>query len=172
MDGAGPQRGRKDGPPKAYLEPPDPHGSPFFFGSQKPFLFFRHGSEMGFERFPVSRRPLIRRLRRHLPPLRGEGFAVLLPLWTFPLPGGRWPEGPDEGALQAWFGAPGRRAPQQERQFSTRNTNHAARFPLIRHLLRKCHHGSRKRSFLLTVHRTVRPPGEGLEGARLGSRAP
>ena len=31
--------GRKDGPPDSYLEPLNPHGSPFFFGFQKPFLF-------------------------------------------------------------------------------------------------------------------------------------
>ena len=39
MDGAGPQWGRKDGPPDPYLGPLNPHGSPFFFGFQKPFLF-------------------------------------------------------------------------------------------------------------------------------------
>ena len=40
--------------------------------------------------------------------------------------------------------------------------NHTLSPPLIRHLLRKCHHGLRKKCFLLTVHRTVRPPGEGF----------
>ena len=47
MDGAGPQRGRKDGPPDSYLEPLNPHGSPFFFGFQKPF-FFQQGKRNGF----------------------------------------------------------------------------------------------------------------------------
>ena len=39
VDGAGAQWGRKDGPPDSYLEPLNPHGSPFFFGFQKPFFF-------------------------------------------------------------------------------------------------------------------------------------
>ena len=47
VDGAGPQRGRKDGPPDSYLEPLNPHGSPFFFGFQKPF-FFQQGKRNGF----------------------------------------------------------------------------------------------------------------------------
>ena len=33
---------------------------------------------------------------------------------TFPPQRGRWPAGPDEGKLAAWFGAPGRRAPQNQ----------------------------------------------------------
>ena len=47
VDGAGPQRGRKDGPPDSHLEPLNPHGSPFFFGFQKPF-FFQQGKRNGF----------------------------------------------------------------------------------------------------------------------------
>ena len=47
VDGAGPQRGRKDGPPDSYLGPLNPHGSPFFFGFQKPF-FFQQGKRNGF----------------------------------------------------------------------------------------------------------------------------
>ena len=47
VDDAGPQRGRKDGPPDSYLESPNPHGSPFFFGFQKPF-FFQQGKRNGF----------------------------------------------------------------------------------------------------------------------------
>ena len=46
VDGAGPQRGRKDGPPDSYLEPPNPLNSPFFFGFQKPF-FFQQGKRNG-----------------------------------------------------------------------------------------------------------------------------
>ena len=75
VDGAGPLRGRKDGPPDSYLGPLNPHGSPFFFGFQKPF-FFQQGSEMGFDRF----------LRDHLThphpaaapppsPFQGEGLS-------------------------------------------------------------------------------------------------
>ena len=44
------------------------------------------------------------------PPLWGEGFQAAC-FQTFPLTGGRWPEGPDEGALQVRFGASSRRAP-------------------------------------------------------------
>ena len=47
MDGAGPQRGRKDGPPDSYLGPLNLLGSPFFFGFQKPF-FFQQGKRNGF----------------------------------------------------------------------------------------------------------------------------
>ena len=47
VDGAGAGRGRKDGPPDSYLEPLNPHGSPFFFGLQKPF-FFQQGKRNGF----------------------------------------------------------------------------------------------------------------------------
>ena len=47
MDGAGAQRGRKDGPPDSYLKPLNPLGSPFFFGFQKPF-FFQQGKRNGF----------------------------------------------------------------------------------------------------------------------------
>ena len=43
-------------------------------------------------------------------PLWGEGFQAAC-FQTFPLTGGRWPEGPDEGALQVRFGASSRRAP-------------------------------------------------------------
>ena len=39
--------GRKDGPPDSYLESPNPHESPFFFGFQKPF-FFQQGKRNGF----------------------------------------------------------------------------------------------------------------------------
>ena len=39
--------GRKDGPPDSYLESPNPHGSLFFFGFQKPF-FFQQGKRNGF----------------------------------------------------------------------------------------------------------------------------
>ena len=46
VDGAGAQWGRKDGPPDPYLEPPNPFGSPFFFGFQKPF-FFQQGKRNG-----------------------------------------------------------------------------------------------------------------------------
>ena len=46
VDGAGALRGRKDGPPDSYLGPLNPHGSPFFFGFQKPF-FFRQGKRNG-----------------------------------------------------------------------------------------------------------------------------
>ena len=47
VDGAGAQWGRKDGPPDSYLGPLNPHGSPFFFGFQKPF-FFQQGKRNGF----------------------------------------------------------------------------------------------------------------------------
>ena len=47
VDGAGAQWGRKDGPPDSYLEPLNPHESPFFFGFQKPF-FFQQGKRNGF----------------------------------------------------------------------------------------------------------------------------
>ena len=55
------------------------------------------------------------------PPFADSTFSDLPPHWgegqdkrpkTFPLEGGRWPAGPDEGASQKWFGAPSRRAPQ------------------------------------------------------------
>ena len=78
---------------------------------------------------------------------------------TFPLQGGRF----------GGYGFP--TAPMAPLHFVGRDDpgapNHAARLPLIRHLLRKCHHGLRKKSFLLTVHRTVRPPGEGFGAAAL-----
>ena len=47
VDGAGPQRGRKAGPPDSYLGPLNPFRSPFFFGFQKPF-FFQQGKRNGF----------------------------------------------------------------------------------------------------------------------------
>ena len=52
-DGAGALWGRKDGPPDSYLEPLNPHGSPFFFGFQKPF-FFQQESKTGFKPSPPS----------------------------------------------------------------------------------------------------------------------
>ena len=52
VDGAGPQWGRKDGPPDSYLGPLNPHGSPFFFGFQKPFLFPAGKKKWVLSRFP------------------------------------------------------------------------------------------------------------------------
>ena len=110
MASAGPQRGRKDGSRRLLWQRlRTPPKAPFSLDS-KNRSFSSREKETGFERFPVSRRPLIRRLRRHLPPLGGKVLRSSF-LWTFPLPGGRWPEGPDEGALQAWFGAPGSSRP-------------------------------------------------------------
>ena len=53
MDGAGAGRGRKDGPPETYLGPLNPHGSPFFFGSQKPFLFLAGKKKWSLNVSPV-----------------------------------------------------------------------------------------------------------------------
>ena len=104
VDGAGPQWGRKDGPPDNYLESPNPLGSPFFFGFQKPFLFPAGKKKWVLNRLP---RPFTsqkdKETRRNTTP-QGSPSSV-------------WPSA--------------------------------------------SHHGSRKKSFLLTVHRTVRPPGEG-----------
>ena len=52
MAGAGAGRGRKDGPPDSYLGPLNPHGSPFFFGFQKPFLFPAGKKKWSLNRFP------------------------------------------------------------------------------------------------------------------------
>ncbi len=110
VDGAGPQRGRKDGPPDSYLEPLNPHGSPFFFGFQKPF-FFQQRSETGFDRF----------LRDRL---------------THPHPS--WPSAmtpfPWRGKVYKRCAAPYKKSGPMNL-----NINHTAGLPLIRHLLRKGH---------------------------------
>ena len=84
VDGAGAQWGRKDGPPDSYLGPLNPHGSPFFFGFQKPF-FFQQGSETGFEIVSFLQKRML--------------IGICPNNITFPPMGGRCPAGADEGAL-------------------------------------------------------------------------
>ena len=93
MDGAGAVWGRKAGPPDSYLEPPNPFGSPFFFGFQKPFFFLRE-KETGFEpslpslhvterqgnerAYHAARLPLIRLASGQPPSPRGRLKCLLL----------------------------------------------------------------------------------------------
>ena len=96
VDGAGPQRGRKDGPPDSYLEPPNPYGSPFFFGFQKPF-FFQQGKRNGFCRPRKVRTAASSQVSHPSPCPRGQ--VSLVPLFVLS------PQG-----WSALWGSPGCRA--------------------------------------------------------------
>ena len=96
VDGAGAGRGRKDGPPDSYLEPLNPHGSPFFFGFQKPF-FFQQGKRNGFCRPRKVRTAASSQVSHHSPCPCGQ--VSLVPLFVLS------PQG-----WSALWGSPGWRA--------------------------------------------------------------
>ena len=140
VDGAGPQRGRKDGPPDSYLEPLNPLRSPFFFGFQKPF-FFQLGKRNGFCRPRKVRTAASSQVSHHSPcpcgqvslvplfVLSPQGWSALWgsPGWRAfltPLPCSSSPHatrcaGLARGPIFACgLARRGRRAPQQARWFS------------------------------------------------------
>ena len=152
MDGAGPQWGRKDGPPDPYLGPLNPHGSPFFFGFQKPFLFPAGKKKWSLNRLP---RPSTSQdgngHRRGLARNQGAPGKRAALFWGEEGQGSEARPGRQAGVSGADFApttsrptnstAQGRvwEAAPRGNEHPDGGVNHTLSPPLIRHLLRKCH---------------------------------